>query len=219
MKALIFDFDGLILDTETPDYHSWQKVYQAYGLELPLDLWLTFVGGTSETTFEPHDYLEKKLNSKVDREQIWVSRRKSYLKHLEDLPVMPGVKQLLDAARLRGLKLAVASSSPENWVSGHLTRLELSDYFDAIVTADDVDETKPNPALFLLAAKKLGVQPNEVIVLEDSPNGVNGAKRAQMFVVAVPNSITAGADLSAADLLLSSLEEITLDELLAKAQQ
>ena len=219
MKALIFDFDGLILDTETPDYHSWQKVYQAYGLELPLDLWLTFVGGTSETTFEPHDYLEKKLNSKVDREQIWVSRRKSYLKHLEDLPVMPGVKQLLDAARLRGLKLAVASSSPENWVSGHLTRLELSDYFDAIVTADDVDETKPNPALFMLAAEKLGAQSNEVIVLEDSPNGVNGAKRAQMFVVAVPNSITAGADLSAADLLLSSLEEITLDELLTKAQQ
>ena len=65
MKAIIFDFDGLILDTETPDFHSWQKVYQAYGLELPLDLWLTFVGGTSETTFEPHDYLEKTLNSKV----------------------------------------------------------------------------------------------------------------------------------------------------------
>ena len=219
MKALIFDFDGLILDTETPDYHSWQKVYQAYGLELPLDLWLTFVGGTSETTFEPHDYLEKKLNSKVDREQIWVSRRKSYLKHLEDLPVMPGVKALLDASKLSGLKLGVASSSPENWVSGHLTRLELSDYFDAIVTADDVEETKPNPALFLLAAEKLGVQPNEVIVLEESPNGVNGAKRAQMFVVAVPNSITAKADLSAADLLLTSLDEITLDDLLAKAQQ
>lgn len=218
MKALIFDFDGLILDTETPDYHSWQKVYQAYGLELPLDLWLTFVGGTSETTFEPHDYLEKKLNSKVDREQIWVSRRKSYLNHLEDLPVMPGVKELLDASKLRGLKLAVASSSPENWVSGHLTRLELSAYFDAIVTADDVEETKPNPALFLLAAEKLGVQPNEAIVLEDSPNGVNGAKRAQMFVVAVPNSITAGADLSAADLLLPSLDQITLDDLLAKAQ-
>jgi len=219
MKALIFDFDGLILDTETPDYHSWQKVYQAYGLELPLDLWLTFVGGTSETTFEPHDYLESKLNSKVDREQIWVSRRKSYLQHLEDLPVMPGVKALLESSRGNGLKLAVASSSPENWVSGHLTRLELLDYFDVIVTADDVAETKPNPALFLLAAEKLGVQPDEVIVLEDSPNGVNGAKRAEMFVVAVPNSITARADLSAADMTLSSLSEITLDDLLAKARR
>ncbi len=132
---------------------------------------------------------------------------------------MPGVKALLDAGKLNGLKLAVASSSPENWVSGHLTRLELSEYFDAIVTADDVEETKPNPALFLLAAEKLGVRPNEAIVLEDSPNGVNGAKRAQMFVVAVPNSVTAGADLSAADLLLSSLDEITLDDLLAKARQ
>ena len=131
---------------------------------------------------------------------------------------MPGVKELLDASRQRDLKLAVASSSPENWVSGHLTRLGLSDYFDAIVTADDVEETKPNPALFLLAAEKLGVRPGDVIVLEDSPNGVHGAKRAGMFVVAVPNSITARADLGAADLQLSSLAEITLDGLLEKAQ-
>ena len=218
MRAIIFDFDGLILDTETPDFQAWKEVYQAYGLDLPINLWLTFVGGTSETDFEPHEYLEKQLNSKVDREQIWVSRRKSYLEHLEGLPVMPGVKELLDASRQRDLKLAVASSSPENWVSGHLTRLGLSDYFDAIVTADDVEETKPNPALFLLAAEKLGVRPGDVIVLEDSPNGVHGAKRAGMFVVAVPNSITARADLGAADLQLSSLAEITLDGLLEKAQ-
>ena len=77
MRAIIFDFDGLILDTETPDFQAWKEVYQAYGLDLPIDLWLTFVGGTSETDFEPHEYLEKQLNSKVDREQIWVSRRKS----------------------------------------------------------------------------------------------------------------------------------------------
>ncbi len=219
MKALIFDFDGLILDTETPDYQSWQEVYQTYGLDLPLDLWLTFVGGDAETDFEPHEYLEEKLNTRVDREQIWVSRRKSYLKNLEDQPVLPGVLELLKAARERGLKLAVASSSPENWVAGHLSRLELTDYFDIIVTADDVEKTKPDPALFLKTADKLGIKPEEAIVLEDSPNGVNGAKRAKMFVVAVPNSITAESDLSQADLLIESLAVITLDDLLAKAAQ
>ena len=215
MKALIFDFDGLILDTETSDYYSWQQVYQTYGQELPLPLWLTYVGGTAATDFEPYDYLEALLGEKVDREQIWINRRKIDLEALEGLPPLPGVEDLLLAAKDRGLKLAVASSSPASWVEGHLTRLELLDYFDEIVTSDDVEKTKPDPALFLLAADRLGVLPGEVVVLEDSQNGVVGAKKAGIFVVAVPNLITRESDLSAADLHLNSMADITLDELLA----
>ncbi|MEJ2511732.1 MAG: HAD-IA family hydrolase, partial [Anaerolineales bacterium] len=128
------------------------------------------------------------------------------------------VQELLDDAKRRGMKLAVASSSPENWVTGHLTRLGLIDYFDAIITADDVEVTKPDPALFLLAAEKLGVKRDEVIVLEDSGNGVKGAKRAGMVVVAVPNEVTRHMDLSEADLYLESLEEISLDALLERFQ-
>ena len=217
MKALIFDFDGLILDTETPDYLSWQEVYQDYGLDLPLELWLTAVGGDSDTDFEPHAYLESNLNAKVDREQIWVRRRKSYLDHLEGQPILPGVEAMLNSGRESGLKLAVASSSPENWVLGHLARLGLRDKFDVIVTADDVEVIKPNPALFLLAAEKMDVSPEEVIVFEDSKNGVVGAKRAGMFIVAVPNEITRHSDLSAADLVLASLAEINLDQILNEA--
>ena len=138
MRGLIFDFDGLILDTEMPDYISWQEVYHSYGAELPIELWCTIVGGNAESDFEPHEYLESIIHSPVDREQIWVTRRKSYLEYLENLPISPGVQELLDDAKRRGMKLAVASSSPENWVTGHLTRLGLIDYFDAIITADDV---------------------------------------------------------------------------------
>jgi len=216
MRGLIFDFDGLILDTEMPDYISWQAVYQSYGAELPLELWCTIVGGDAESDFEPHEYLESIIHSPVDREQIWVTRRKSYLEHLENLPILPGVKQLLDDAKRRGMKLAVASSSPENWVTGHLSRLGLIDYFDAVVTADDVDVTKPDPALFLLAAEKMGVKNEEVIVFEDSSNGVMGAKRAGMVVVAVPNELTRRMDLSEADLYLESLAEISLEALLER---
>ena len=218
MRGLIFDFDGLILDTEMPDYISWQAVYQSYGAELPLELWCTIVGGDAESDFEPHEYLESIIHSPVDREQIWVTRRKSYLEHLENLPILPGVKQLLDDAKRRAMKLAVASSSPENWVTGHLSRLGLIDYFDAVVTADDVDVTKPDPALFLLAAEKMGVKNEEVIVFEDSSNGVMGAKRAGMVVVAVPNELTRRMDLSEADLYLESLAEIGLDALLERFQ-
>lgn len=214
MRALIFDFDGLILDTELPDYISWQEVYHSYGVELPLEKWITIVGGTAESDFEPHEYLEELIGTKVDREQIWVSRRKSYLEHLENQPILPGVLTYLEEAKKQGLKLAVASSSPENWVIGHLSRLDLKDYFDVICTADDVEQTKPNPTILLLTAEKVGVQPEEVIVLEDSYNGVLAARRAGMFVVAVPNQVTGQADLSQANLILASLEEMPLKDLM-----
>lgn len=217
MRGLIFDFDGLILDTEWPDYLSWQQVYRSYGLELPTELWLSIIGGTAESSFEPHEYLETQLSRPVDREQIWINRRKSYLTNLEGQQVLPGVVELLGEARQAGLRVGVASSSPANWVTGHLNRLGLLGEFDVIVTADDVERTKPDPALFLLAAKRMQVKPGEVIVLEDSYNGVNGARRAGMFVVAVPNRITRESDLSQADLILDSLAAISLDALIKAA--
>jgi len=219
MRALILDFDGLILDTELPDYISWQEVYHSYGVELPLEKWATVVGGDAESEFEPHDYLESLIGTKVDREQIWVNRRKSYLTTLDSQPILPGVTETLKDAKRLGLKLAIASSSPNNWVIGHLSRLELLDYFDAICTADDVTQTKPNPALFLLAAEKVGAQPNELIVFEDSRNGVLAAKRAGMFVVAVPNQVTEKSDLSKADLKLTSLEDLSLEDLIVQVEQ
>ncbi|MFN2143804.1 MAG: HAD family hydrolase [Anaerolineales bacterium] len=216
MQALIFDFDGLILDTEMPDYQSWQRVYQSYGQELPLEKWATIVGGTGESDFDPNDYLEELTGQRVDREQIWIDRRKDYLEHLEQQPVLPGVTAYLEDAVRLGLRLGVASSSPQNWVEGHLTRLGLRDYFEQVVTADDVERTKPDPALFLLTAQRLDVQPAQAIVFEDSHNGVLAGKRAGMFVVAVPNPLTAGMDFSQADLRLDSLADLPLDKLLAK---
>jgi HAD superfamily hydrolase (TIGR01509 family) len=216
MKALIFDFDGLILDTEMPDYHSWQLVYQSYGVELPLEKWNLIVGGNAESDFDPHDYLEGLIGKQVDREQIWITRRKDYLDNLEQQPILPGVEDYLMEARQLNLKLAVASSSPENWVVGHLTRLNLIEFFEVIVTADDVEKTKPDPELFLLAAERLGTTPDHVIVFEDSYNGVVGGKRAGMYVVAVPNPLTAGMDLSQADLQLKSLADLSLEGLLEK---
>jgi HAD superfamily hydrolase (TIGR01509 family) len=219
MRGLIFDFDGLVLDTEMPDYSSWQGVYQEHGAELPLESWASIVGGSAESNFDPYDYLEELMGGKVDREAIWIKRRKDYLEHLESQPILPGVESYLASAKEMGLKLGIASSSPENWVIGHLTRLGLVEKFDVICTADDVENTKPDPALFLLTAEKLNVTPDEIIVFEDSPNGVLGAKRAGMFVVAVPNPLTAQLDLSHADLVLGSLEEISLEDLISRVKE
>jgi HAD superfamily hydrolase (TIGR01509 family) len=219
MRALIFDFDGLILDTEMPDYQAWEQVYQSYGVTLPLEKWGSIIGGNAESDFEPYGYLESLVGKPVDREQIWVTRRKSYLDTLESQPVLPGVMDYLNAAKQKNLGLAIASSSPENWVEGHLSRLELRDYFDVVVTADDVMHTKPSPELFLLAAQQMKVDPAATIVLEDSPNGIKAAKRAHMFAVAVPNKVTRQLDLSEADLQLNSLAEMSLNDLLTRAEQ
>jgi HAD superfamily hydrolase (TIGR01509 family) len=218
MHGLIFDFDGLILETEMPDYISWQGIYKAHGVELPLESWASILGGKAESDFDPYDYLEELIGKKVDREAIWIKRRKDNIELIESQPILPGVESCLADAKKMGLKLGVASSSPENWVVGHLTRLGLLEKFDVICTADDVENTKPDPALFTLTAEKLGVKPDEVIVFEDSPNGVLGAKRAGMFVVAVPNPLSEQLDLSRADMILSSLEEISLPELLDRVK-
>lgn len=218
MRGLIFDFDGLILETEMPDYISWQGIYQSHGVELPLESWASILGGKAESDFDPYDYLEELIGKKVDREAIWIKRRRDNIELIESQPILPGVESYLADAKRMGLKLGVASSSPENWVVGHLTRLGLLEEFDVICTADDVENTKPDPTLFTLAAEKLGVTPDEVIVFEDSPNGVLGAKRAGMFVVAVPNPLSEQLDLSRADMILGSLEEISLTELLNKVK-
>jgi HAD superfamily hydrolase (TIGR01509 family) len=218
VRGLIFDFDGLILDTEMPDYVSWQGVYREHGTELPLECWATILGGKAESDFDPYDYLEEQINKKIDREAIWIKRRKDYIEHLESQPIMPGVEDYLRDAKEIGLAIGIASSSPENWVVGHLTRLGLIDHFDVVCTADDVENTKPDPALFIMTAEKMGVTADEVIILEDSPNGILGAKRAGMFVVAVPNPLTEQLDLSQADMVLNSLADLSLEALINRVK-
>lgn len=213
LKALIFDLDGLIVDTETPDYKTWQDVYGQYGQQLPLSKWGEIIGGTGASDFDPFTYLEHLCGENLDKEAIWIQRRKTYVEILENTDCLPGVCELVNAATAAGLALAVASSSPENWVIGHLTRLNLLDDFAVIVTADDVEKTKPDPALFLLAQQRLEVEKGEAIIFEDSPNGVAAARAAGIFVIAIPNLITQQMDLSAADLILPSLVDLSMDML------
>jgi len=218
IKALIFDFDGLIVDTELPDYESWQQVYRRHGCELAVEAWGQIVGGTGASDFDPHTNLETLCGQPLDREEIWISRRKQYLDTITQQPILPGVLETIEAAERLGLGLGVASSSPENWVRGHLARLGLYQRFDTIKTADDVERTKPHPQLYLAAMDALGIQPSEGIVFEDSPNGVKAAKAAGLFCVAVPNKLTAQLHFDAADLRLDSLAGLSLPDLVKKIQ-
>ena len=214
IRALVFDFDGLILDTEEPVYRSWLEVYQAHGEELPFERWVQIVGSTT-AGFHPQHHLEERLGRSLPQEVLdrRIGRRTDMVLAQE---VMPGVIRHLDDARTMGLKLGVASSSTTDWVRGHLTRLDILESFDCMRCRDDVPNAKPEPDLYLAVLECLGVRAAEAIAIEDSPNGVLAAKRAGLRCVAVPNSITAKLDLGQADLVLGSLAEVTLPELLSK---
>ncbi len=218
IQALIFDFDGLILDTEISAFQSWQEIYQEYRCELPLDKWVACVGGGVEL-FDPCDYLETLLNTSIARETLLRRRRLRHHEMLRSLGALPGVEEYILAAKQLNLKLAVASSSPREWVEGHLGRLDLLKYFDCLCCGDEVTHKKPHPELYITALSRLGVRANEAFALEDSPNGVQAARQAGLFCVAVPNVITSQLPLSHADLLLTSLTDMALADVIAEIER
>lgn len=216
IRALVFDFDGLILDTEEPIYRSWLEVYEAHGEELPFERWVQIVGSTT-TGFHPQHHLEEKLGKQLPQEVLdrRIGRRTELILANK---LLPGVVAHLDAARNLGLRLGLASSSTTDWVRGHLARLGILDRFDCLRCRDDVEHAKPEPDLYLAVLDCLGVPASQAIAIEDSPHGVSAAKRAGLRCVAIPNSITARLDLTGADLILTSLAEMSLTQLLERLE-
>jgi HAD superfamily hydrolase (TIGR01509 family) len=218
LKALIFDFDGLILDTETPEMQVWQELFARHGQAFSVETWGQIVGGAGHTTFEPAAYLEGLVGQPIDRQAMNLQARQLSDEAILRQPVLPGAVELICTAKNQGYPLAIASSSPHAWVDNHLKRLGLFEYFDAILCAEDVTRTKPDPGLYLAALKALQVQAGQAIVFEDSPNGIQAAKTAGIFTVAVPNPLTVQLSLGQPDLILSSLEEVSLEDLRSRMQ-
>jgi HAD superfamily hydrolase (TIGR01509 family) len=213
IRALIFDFDGLIIDTELPAYQSWQEVFSSYGQHLPLALWSSTIG-TMHDPFDPLDYLEKQTDQPLDRPGIRQQRRQREAELISAQPVRPGLVEYLAEARRQGLRLGVASSSTNRWVTGYLEERGLLDYFDCLRTREDVALTKPAPDLFLAALAGLSVEAAEALAFEDSPKGVLAAQTAGLFCVAVPNDVTRQLPLEHADLILPDFKALPLAELL-----
>jgi HAD superfamily hydrolase (TIGR01509 family) len=160
LRGLIFDFDGLVLDTEGAVYQAWQELYREHGFELSFDAWATIIG-TTEAHFDPLENLQNLLGRKVDTKALR-QREQREQALIQLLPLLPGVEPILQEAHRLGLKVGLASSSPCRWVEGHLSRLELIGYFEAIRASDDVQRTKPDPELYLAVLQALGLQPDRV---------------------------------------------------------
>lgn len=215
IQALIFDFDGLILDTETPEVLVWQNIYKENGFDLPVEEWEKTVGGYGISDFNPARHLSHLSGGRLDPVSLQTRYRLEADALIHANPILPGVMDLIHSAQANGLKVAIGSSSPHSWVDTHTQRLDIYHHFDHIVCQEDVapGRTKPHPDIYLKALEKLDVANTEAVVFEDSPNGVLASQRAGVFVVAVPNPLTAKMNVKG-DLTVSSLAELSLQDLI-----
>jgi HAD superfamily hydrolase (TIGR01509 family) len=217
LKALFFDFDGTVWESEDASFRSWQETYAEFGLTLSVADFAPVIGtlGGADLLSE----LEHRAGRTVDRQGVGERRRRRKLELLQSEHPRAGVLDYLREARQLGLAVAIVSTDDTEWITHGLSILGLAGAWDFIECAEgDPARAKPSPALYLSALERLGIAPSEAIAIEDSPNGIRAAKRAGIFTLAVPNRITRFLDTSEADLVVTSLEELPLRQLVQEAQ-
>ena len=215
IAAVIFDFDGIVLDSETPEYESHRRIYERCGVTLTVDEWCGVIGTWSEGHDEQWFARLCERSPDAPAREAYVAERRRIFEAIVPADPMRGVPELLASLRDAGVPVAIASSAPARWVVGAVERLGIRPFFDAVVTGDEVDHRKPAPDVYLEAARRLGVDPLRSVAIEDSAPGIAAARAAGMKAVAIPHWLTASHDLAAADLTVKHAGELTLDRLAA----
>jgi HAD superfamily hydrolase (TIGR01509 family) len=205
-KAVFFDFDGVLVDTEWAIYQAWRRMFEAHGHELPLGIYTRCIG-SDFATWSPKTHLEELTGRAFDWHDLDVLRQQEIMGELGNAGAMAGVEEILGRLAADGLALAVVSSSSHRWVDGWLEKLGLAGHFETTVCRGDAARIKPAPDLFLEAARRLEVEPGGCLVIEDSHNGLVAAKAAGMRVWVVPNRVTECLDFAEADGVFGSLAE------------
>jgi HAD superfamily hydrolase (TIGR01509 family) len=216
IKALLFDFDGLLMDTESPEVEIWQEIYASHQAVFPLETWIHRVVGSTDANFDAAANLAAVTGRDVDVENLRQRARLLRLEKQSRLGALPGAQAILSAAARLGLRLAIVSSSPHGWVDGYLDQLAIRPHFEQVICREDAPRLKPHPDLYLEAMRRLELSPAECLAFEDSPNGVLAAHRAGLRVVGVPNPVTVQAGPLPADLVLASLTDLPLEALLER---
>jgi HAD superfamily hydrolase (TIGR01509 family) len=211
--AVIFDFDGVILDSETPEFESHRRVYELCDAELTREEWCGQIGTWSPGLEDRwHAVLCERSSRPLDRETFEREKRRIFQELVPREP-MRGIRELLNALAAAGIPRAIASSGPARWVVLAVDGLALTSFFGAIVTGDDIVRRKPAPDGYLEAARRLGADPTRSIAIEDSGPGIVAARAAGLKTVAIPHPLTEGHDLTGADLRVSHAGELTVARL------
>jgi HAD superfamily hydrolase (TIGR01509 family) len=216
LQAIIFDLDGTLIDTETPDFELWRAFYAQHQLDLAPEMWVTRVGRAQGTPgfFDPAEHFSTLTGITLDGPFL-AHHHDRYLASCAAQPALPGARQLVDAARQAGLKIGLASNSEQDWVKRWLTHYDLINAFDCLCTRDEVFEPKPHPAMYQLALDRLGVSAEQTVAIEDSPTGMEAALAAGIRCIGVPSWLTEHLPRPKVDLLVKSLVEIDIAKLQA----
>lgn len=212
IDSVVFDFDGVIIDTETPQFKTWSEVFHEHGVELERRRWQEIIGGGT-ARFDAFEHLQNLTGRDLDREVVFESKSERYAQRIKESPTLPGVERYIEDARKLDLKIGVASSSSKDWVESLLGSRGLLRYFDCIVCRDHVENVKPDPELYLKAISLLGSSPERAIAIEDSYIGLTSAKDAGMYCVVVTNPMTQDMIFDRADFKLDALSDISLEDL------
>ena len=212
MFAVIFDFDGTILDSETPEYESHKRVFADHGVHLSQDDWCTGIGIVKP---DRHwfDWLCARATAAPTFERFRDATR-AHFREMVRMEPMPGIGALIGALAAAGVPRAIASTAPSGWVVRALDELQLAPTFDAIVTGDQVERGKPAPDVYLEAARRLDTAPEQCVAIEDSAPGVASAKAAGMKTVAIPHALSRMHCFDGTDLQVRSASDLTIDDLM-----
>lgn len=211
IRALVFDFDGLILDTETPVLQAWEAIHAEAGVPYSPEHAAKIVGHV-DVAFDPW----VAFDPSIDRSALDRDYKKRTREILLGQKILPGVETFLREGQRLDLRIAIASNSHHAWVDTHLARLGLSSFFSVVKCRDDVARGKPEPDLYEAVLRDFTLTGREAIAFEDSEAGSLAAKRAGLWCVAVPNPSTQQHSFEHVDLRLNSLADISLKELLAR---
>jgi HAD superfamily hydrolase (TIGR01509 family) len=211
LAAVIFDFDGIVLDSETPEYESHRQIFERCGAQLTADEWCSQIGVWTQGHHERWHARLCEVSPLAPDWPAFAAEQTRRFQALVPLAPMQGIRELLDALHARGVPTAIASSAPTRWVVPAAAGIGVSDRFQAIVAGDQVLNRKPAPDVYLEALRRLGADPLRTIAIEDSAPGIASARAAGLKTVAIPHWLTARHDLSAADLRVAHADELTLD--------
>ncbi len=210
VKAVIWDMDGTIADTAQYHHKGWQIVFRKRGTNYTEEDFRRNTGKRSDTI------VREVLGEKIPQNEITeiIQEKDETFRQLmgQNIKLFPGVLRLITSLKEHGFKIAIASSAPMENIQLITQSLKIDNCFDAIISGWEVTKGKPHPQTFLLAAEKLGVEAEDCIVIEDAISGVAAGKRANMRCIAVTNT-TSREELREADLVIDTLEEITVDDL------
>lgn len=211
IKTVIFDMDGVIVDTEPVHRYAYYKQFKELGIEVPEEMYNSFTGLSTRNTFQ---ILKDSFGLQQGVEELILKKRALFNEAFDikkDLKLLEGVERLIKDFYQNGMQLIVASSASKETINRVFSRFDLHQYFSHIVSGEDFPQSKPNPAIFLHAASLSIASKDECVVIEDSTNGVKAAKAAGIFCIGYNSLHSAGQDLAQADIVVNHFDDLNCE--------